>query len=329
MDFTPIKREPGSFQESVSADQILAMSRRIFGEDVKVGSAVELGNGMYNNTYRVEIDSEGPVILRVAPEPERQFRSERELMRAEYDSVPYLAPIASLIPKTLGADFTHDLIGRDYLFQTLLAGIPGPQALGKYDRSMWRLVFRQLGEITRSIHSVHGEGFGALRGSRFATWSEALLFLLRQIADDIDSVGLESSDLRLVAALAEKDRDVLDEITQPSLLHGDLWTVNVMLAADTPEPTITGVFDNDRTSWGDPASDWAIQMAGKKPGTERDAFWETYGQLSDTPGRQIRELFYQARHVAAVRLERHRLGNHSAVPETYEQMREVIARLHR
>jgi hypothetical protein len=159
---------------------------------VRVGSAVELGNGMYNSTYRVDVGADRPVVLRVAPEPARQFRVERELMRNE---------------------------------------------------------------------------------------------------------------------------------------HGDLWTVNMMIAPDAPEPTITGVFDCDRTSWGDPASDWPIFMAGKRPGTERDAFWDAYGTLAGTPGAARRSLFYRARHIGAARLERHRLGHAGDVPDTYRELREILAQL--
>ncbi len=86
------------------------MCRRAFGSRVHVVSAVELGNGMYNSTYRVDIGADRPVILRVAPEPDHQFSSERELMRNEYASVPYLAP---LMPRVIAADFTHEVISRD------------------------------------------------------------------------------------------------------------------------------------------------------------------------------------------------------------------------
>ncbi len=37
-----------------------------------------------------------------------------------------------------------------------------------------------------------------------------------------------------------------------------------MMESGAPEPTITGVVDNDRTSWGDPESDWTIFMAARK-----------------------------------------------------------------
>ncbi|QIZ37037.1 phosphotransferase family protein [Saccharopolyspora sp. ASAGF58] len=327
MEFRPIERAADAFQQSVTPDQIEAMCRRAFGSAVEVASAVELGNGMYNNTYRVDLGGDRPVILRIAPEPGRQARSERELMRNEHASVPFLAPIAPMIPHTLAADFTHEIIGRDYLFQTMLDGIPAPDGIGRYPRHQWTEFFRQMGEIASRIHAVRGERFGPVAGPGFGTWSEAVLGYFVDLAADLDDAGLSSVDVREVAAAAVKHRAVLDEVTEPRLLHGDLWTVNVMMEPDTAEPRISGVFDNDRTVWGDPESDWVIYMAAKKPGTERDAFWETYGARPATPGAAVRSLFYCAKHTGAIRLERHRLGNTDAVPESYEQMRVVLDQL--
>ncbi|MGW1289499.1 hypothetical protein ACWD4N_39075, partial [Streptomyces sp. NPDC002586] len=93
--------------------EIQAIGRRAFGPEAKVVSAVELGSGMYNNTYRLTVaGQERPVILRIAPEPVRQFRSERELMGNEHASLPYLAVIAPLLPRVIAADWSHEVIGR-------------------------------------------------------------------------------------------------------------------------------------------------------------------------------------------------------------------------
>ena len=327
MEFLPIARVAGAFQTSATPEQIEAMCRRAFGSSVLVAAAVELGNGMYNNTYRLDIRDERSVILRVAPESSRQFRIERELMRNEHASLPFLAPIAPLIPRILAADFTQEICGRDYLFQTLLDGVPAPEGIGRYPREQWATFYRQLGEVTRSIHAVRGNRFGPVAGPQFDTWSAAVIAFYADLAADLDDAGLDSADVREVAEAAGKYQSALDEVTEPRLLHGDLWTVNVMMAVESPEPTITGVFDNDRTSWGDPEADWTIFMAAKKPGTERDAFWETYGLLSSSAEAALRSLFYVAKHLGAIRLERHRLGNADAVLETYPQMREVLDQL--
>jgi Ser/Thr protein kinase RdoA (MazF antagonist) len=91
-----------------------SLCRAAFGGEVRAASAVELGLGSYNNTYRVDIGEERPVILRVAPAPARQSRYEHQLMRNEHAAVPYVAPIMPLMPRTLAIDSTHSVIGRDY-----------------------------------------------------------------------------------------------------------------------------------------------------------------------------------------------------------------------
>jgi hypothetical protein len=87
-----------------------------------------------------------PVVLRVAPVPGRQFRSERELIRNEYATVPWLASLAVLTPRVLAADWTHEVVGRDYLVQTFLDGLPAPEHLGSYPRSSWMGYYRADGD---------------------------------------------------------------------------------------------------------------------------------------------------------------------------------------
>jgi aminoglycoside phosphotransferase (APT) family kinase protein len=328
MRFQPIERAPAAFQRSITEQQALAMCRRAFGARVQPASVTELGLGTYNSTYRVELGTDRPVILRVAPGPSRQSRAERSLMRNEYASVPYLAPIAALMPATLYADFTHQVIGRDYLFQTLLDGVPAPDGLAAYPRSAWAPFFRQLGSITRDIHAVRGDTFGWIAGPRFARWSDAYTSSLADLAAALDDAGLDAHDMRDLAARAVAQSAVFDEITEPRLLHGDLWTANVMIAADAPEPTISGVCDCDRASWGDPAADWSIHRAGQRPGTERDAFWDTYGALPSTPGAAQRARFYTALHVGTLRLEEHRRsGKSQGVQASYRDIRALLGQL--
>ncbi|MDT8914128.1 aminoglycoside phosphotransferase family protein [Amycolatopsis sp. PS_44_ISF1] len=325
MDFHPKDRPEHAFQRSLTADEVELLCHRAFGTGTEVRSATELGLGSYNTVYRVELDS-GPVILRVAPEPARQTRTERQFLRNEYFAAPYFAPIAPLLPRTLAADFTHQAIGRDHVFQAVLAGRPAPEVLPTHERSAHGRYFRQLGTITRAIHDVRGPGFGVVSGPHFARWSEALVAYFADNAADVEDLGLDASDLREVAEHAQRDADVLDEITEPRLLHGDLWHINVMVA---PDLTVTGVFDHDRSWWGDPAADWTIRVASAKPGTERDAFWDTYGRTADSPQSRRRALYYRARHVGAVRLERHRFGQDERLAESFLELAGVLAELRR
>jgi aminoglycoside phosphotransferase (APT) family kinase protein len=326
VEFRPIERAPGAFQRSVSADQLQAMCRRAFGAGARPISAIELGLGAYNSTYRVEVAGHRPVILRVAPEPGRQFRIERELMRNEHATAAYLAGLGPLLPRTLAVDFTHQLITRDYLFQTLLGGTPAPDGLSRYPRPAWAAFFGQLGGIARAVHDVAGTRFGMVAGPTYATWSQALIGYFEDAAADLQDAGLDAEDARRLAGAADRHRAVLDEISRPRLLHGDLWTVNVLIDPDAPEPRITGVVDSDRAWWGDPLADWTIYCARRRHGAEHRAFFDGYGQLPTGDHDQLRARFYLARHLLGIRLERYRLGEEE-LSATYDDVRAVLAEL--
>lgn len=175
IEYQPIPRPPDAFQQPLTPDEIAVICRRTFGSGAQVTAAVELGGGMYNTTLRVHVTGEDrPVVLRVAPLPHKQFRSEHALMRNEFATLPYLAPIAPLMPRLIAADFTHEVIGRDVMVQTLLDGVPAAEQLGAYPRSTWPGFFRQLGEVARTVHAVRGPHFGPVAGPGHTTWSEAL-----------------------------------------------------------------------------------------------------------------------------------------------------------
>ncbi|MFI5690139.1 phosphotransferase family protein, partial [Streptomyces sp. NPDC051636] len=126
------------------------------------------------------------------------------------------------------------------------------------------MFYRQLGEIIRRVHTVRGPSFGPVAGPAYGTWSEAVAASLEDIATDLEGVGLDAADVRKIVAAVVRHQAVLDEITEPRLLGGDLWVPNVLLDHDASEPTITGVYDFDRTGWGDPAADWTIRMVMAK-----------------------------------------------------------------
>ncbi|MFD7153070.1 phosphotransferase family protein [Kribbella sp. NPDC059898] len=324
MELRALERQAGAFQQPVDADGIVAICRRAFGGDADPVVAVELGYGGYNNVYRIELPE--PVILRVAPEEAVQFRSELQLMRNEYASVPWLTPIAPLMPRVLAVDWSQDVVGRDWMIQTCLTGLPAPEHLDRYPRSGRTTFFRQLGAITRTVHDVHGPSFGRVDNPSYGRWSDAVITSFLQIADDLEHAGLDATDVRTAADLSAHGRAILDEVREPRLLTGDLWTVNCLLDPAAPEPRITGVLDFDRTEFGDPAADWTIRMAQAKP-DERKAFWDTYGPLDPSPSATWRAAIYKARHLAAVRLERHRLNNPTAVHQSFDDLSKLLTDL--
>ncbi len=81
-------------------------------------------------------------------------------MRSEYAAAPWLVGLGPLVPRVVGADFTHQVVDRDYLVQTLLVGTPAPELMSGCSRSQWPGLFAQLGGISRRIQEVPGETWG-------------------------------------------------------------------------------------------------------------------------------------------------------------------------
>ncbi|MGI8868957.1 MAG: phosphotransferase family protein [Mycobacteriales bacterium] len=326
MHYQPIERAPGAFQEPLSVEAIKRISARAFGATSRVESVAELPWGSYNSAYRIDLASADTVVLRVAPAPERQFRVERSLLRNEYTAAPHLAPLGDLLPRSLFADFTRQVINRDYLMQTLLPGVPAPEGMRRYERSQWSAFFRQVGGVTRKLHEVRGPGFGFVAGPWFETWSAALIDYFRTAAGDIADAGQDAYDVHELAATTERLRGELDEITEPRLLHGDGWTANFLVDPATPDLTLTGICDWDRARWGDPMADWAIQRALLRPGSERDTFWDGYGQPR-TVASGVRQLIYQARFLVELRLDYIRNAMADEIASSYDDVGHILGRL--
>lgn len=300
-----VGRDQEAFQQPLTDEQLESVCERAFGAGV-VDSAVELGVGTYNTTYRLETAGQRSV-LRVAPQAGRAGESPYGGLRNEYAAAPFFAGLGELTPRIMAADFTGELVNRDYLVQSFLPGVPAPELMDSYPRPDWAHFYRQLGRITRRIHQVCGPGFGPVADARHATWSEALISELLDSAGEYEAAALDPDQVREIADFVAASRAIFD-VVEPRLLHGDLWHLNILLAPDAAVPTITGICDSDRANWGDPLADWTIEKARQRPGTERDAFWDTYGKLSSDPASRQRLLVYRARTFIGSRLDIHRRG---------------------
>ena len=74
---------------------------------------------------------------------------------------------------------------------------------------------------------------------------------------------------------------------QPTLLHMDVWSQNILVDA---AGNVTGLVDFDRALWGDVEIEFAVL---DYCGISEAAFWEGYGQpREDTLSAKIRQQFY-------------------------------------
>lgn len=284
--------------KSLGTDLILNLCQRAFGSKIRIESTAELGGGTFNTAYLITLADQMKVILRIAPPPtEETYWDEAFLMRREHAMQPYFAPVATLMPKTLLIDFTHQLIDRDYMFQTYIDGRRWDDVMSEMTSEENNHLWEQFGEIMKQIHAVHGESFGIARpGFEFPLWSQPIL---NRLDRTLQAANVHQLDIPHLASIRDMIRDnpgQLDEIQTPCLLHGDLWSFNILVTRENG-PSIVGILDADRSWWGDPMADWTMFILAHADEEEGHShFWKTYGKLEATQSAKFRVNVYDAMH---------------------------------
>ncbi len=327
MEYTIVQRDPQAFQQSVPFEHMEAMCQRAFGQGTPIDSVRELDGGQFNNTYLIELADRGSMILRVAPAPERCiFWHERFLMRRELAMQPFLAPIAPLLPTIIMTDFTHQIIERDYMFQSWMPGAVWSEVHKALTSEEHDDLWRQFGQLVKAISSVQGEAFGLVQyGAQFPTWSLTLIHWLESTIHDAENSSLDTTLLCRLLEIVRDNSAFLDEITRPRLLHGDLWLFNLLIQRNKDGPRIVGVLDADRGSWGDPLADWTFFLLSRRASQQEQAlFWQEYGQPVAGPGAMFRAQVYRGLHQGKILSVARRDGNERAVNRAYRALADAL-----
>lgn len=109
---------------------------------------------------------------------------------------------------------------------------------------------------------------------------------------------LEIPHLITILDLIRANPEQLDEIHVPHLLHGDLWSFNILISR-ADRPSIVGILDADRSWWGDPMADWSMFILAHTDKEEGHSyFWKAYGQIEDSRSARYRAKVYDAMHAA-------------------------------
>jgi aminoglycoside phosphotransferase (APT) family kinase protein len=306
------------------------MCRRGFGTSIQLESIQQLGGGTFNTAYLITFVGPLKVILRVAPPQTADTAWEDALlMRSEHAMQPYFAPIAALMPKTLLVDFTHQLMDRDYIFQSFIEGERWDNAWDELKPEENDILWDQFGAIVKQIHEVRGERFGLPRPSfQFERWSQAVLDRLERTLQAAKDLGLNVTDLAGIPDMVRAHPEQLDEIQTPRLLHGDLWAFNLLIARRESGPAIVGVLDADRAWWGDPMADWTMFiLAHAEPEAGHAHFWRAYGAREETRGAKFRKTVYDGMHAATALVYSVRTRDEGTVQRAYGTLREVAQAL--
>ncbi|MFD4598449.1 phosphotransferase family protein [Streptomyces sp. NPDC058464] len=258
----------------------------------------ELTDGWFNTAYRVRLDDGRAAVVKLAPPAEAPvLRYERGIMSTEALVYRRLAGLAD------GTVPTPELLyrGDDFLAVSVLAGTPWDKAAEHLAPATDAALRRELGAITARLHTLTAEdgryGYPAPEAELSAAdWRTAFTAMVDALLADAvrwnTDLGVPAAAIRTLVAAGGR---ALDEVTEPKLVHFDLWPGNIFVDDRADAPRITGLIDHERAFWGDPAAELVSLGVGGDIGPDSDlvaGYRAAGGRLDFSPGLRRRLALY-------------------------------------
>lgn len=242
-----------------------ALVAEAFGPRAALASFRELGEGFFNAAFRIGLADGRDVVLKVSPPANAALLTyERDIMRAEAEFFREAHGAAVPQPELLYAGFGRRVIDGDYLFLSAVPGVSWYSVREELDDEQTSALRRQLGGIVARLHTVHNPrglfGYPAVPELSATSWPAAFGAMVGALIADARryEVELPAADEELLGAV-RRNTHALEEVTEPSLVHFDLWPGNILItppaeAAARPGGTtrINGLIDGERVIWADP-----------------------------------------------------------------------------
>lgn len=224
-----------------------------------LAGAERLDGGTFATTYRVTLDDGRRVVVKTAAaDPGALLSHERDLIRTEAEVYALAGDHPGLrMPALLRTDFTRTLLPGDVVVATHLDGVPWTEAGFGSPEEDPRAARAQadLGAVMAALHALTGARFGYPQtpALQAPTWRGAFAAMVAALLADAERAGVPDVPAERVRAALAAHGAALDEVTEPRLVHTDLWPGNLFV--DPATGALLGVIDPERALWGDPLLD--------------------------------------------------------------------------
>lgn len=273
-------------KRKLSESEMTAITSKAFGQAAI--AVKELTDGWANAAYQVMLEDGRLIIVKAAPLASAKLMSyEQGLMKAEVEVLRLVKQMGVIpVPAVYVHDASESIVNCEYFIMEMLDGEPYNKVKDRLTDEQRNQIDYQLGIYNRQLNEIHGERFGLYAANNEAnrTWREAFHSLLLGVLADGESEGLRlTEEYDTIRSEVARRLGVLDEVTEPRLIHWDLWDGNVFIK----DGAITGIIDFERALWGDPLMEHYFSHF-----CNTAAFLEGYGITQLTTAERGRRALY-------------------------------------
>ncbi|MRN52371.1 phosphotransferase [Paenibacillus sp. LC-T2] len=260
-----------------------------FGSQVTIVQRMELTGGYFNAAYDLQLSNGRGVILKIAPADEIDILSyEHNIMLAEVEALKLIKAKGTVpVPLVIGYDTSRTIIPCDYFFMEKIIGQPYNEIKDELTVDERAAIESELGRYNRIINEIRGEHFGLFSVAPHASassWRDTFMHMFTSLLEDARRLGAEMPiAVETIEVRVATISHVLDEVTEPRLIHWDLWDGNVFVR----DGRIVALIDWERALWGDPLMEYYFRYIENS-----EHFCRGYGRSFDSPNESARKNLY-------------------------------------
>ncbi|NJP40116.1 aminoglycoside phosphotransferase family protein [Oscillospiraceae bacterium HV4-5-C5C] len=279
MDFSSKNRQPRA---------VLQRLAEAWFPEKRLAAIKELTEGFFNVSYALTWESGETVILKIAPSPLVPVMTyERAVMAHEVRCMSLLREQTELpVARVMAWDRSHRFCDADCFFMTCLPGQSLSRLKPALSPEQLAGLQTELGGMTAQINQLRGPVFGywGQPHCQSADWFTAFSYMLQAALTDCAAVDLDpGTDWDRLWRLLLQTRGSFLPVTQPRLVHWDLWDGNIFVQ----DGRISGLIDFERCLWADPLMEVAFRSYNQDPD-----FLRGYGITTFDSRQRCRILWY-------------------------------------
>lgn len=234
-----------------SEETLKQLAEAVF-PDKRTEKITELTEGMCNAAYFIEFTDGSKSVLKIAAENNDGLMSnEVNMMDAEVKAMRIVNERNAVkAAKVQYYDTSRTICSGNYFFMEALPGQSFFSIRDKFSEEEKSIINFETGRISKKLTFIQNGYFGLLGDAehQFKTLYDFSYYLISNILQDAKKkdivIGvLPDEILRQLSA----DKGIFEEVTQPSLVHYDMWDGNIFVEGNH----ISGIIDWERAMWGE------------------------------------------------------------------------------